>query len=509
MSQPLQSAVTLGAFTLDLARGRLTGPDGDVALRAKSFALLCHLARHRGRVMHKDALIAAVWPGLNVTDESLTQCIHDVREALGPSAAGLLRTVPRRGYVLDTDPESSRIDGVKPGSIALIPFALTGPDAARDQVLFDGLAHDVISRLARLRAFHVIGRGTSFSQRHMADDPIGFGQLVRVAYLVTGRAIQHGAAFRLHVDLLDCTNGHIVWSDAFDMAAHSVMQAASQLADPIVTAIAREVTAQERRIALRAAADQPPDAWRSFHMGLNLIFRTGDDMITALGHFNTATTLDPGFARAYAFASFCHYSRALAEFGPDRPQMLRATQASAAQALHLDEASPVAHWAYGRALWLMKDQVGALRHVRLALDLCPSFPQAHYMAGFIEAHQGDPAIGLTHLSAFESLSPLDPFLAATQVARATALARLGDADGAAQMAATAARHHTAYDNLQCHAALILAGLGRVDQAIRIMDGRPDQCPAFRPQDLFKILYAIPEDMRLLLQSGADRLESRP
>lgn len=501
------TSVPLGELTLDLARGRLSGPGGDIALRAKSFALLCHLARNRGRVLAKEELIAVIWPGLTVTDESLTQCVHDVRTALGPSAGALLRTVPRRGYVLEAGPtDAHTADTPIPGSIAVMPFALSGPDAARDQVLFDGLAHDVISRLARLRAFHVIGRGTSFSQRHMADNPVGFGQLVPVAYLVTGRAQRRGTQFHLHVDLLDCRDGHILWSDVFAMAADAVMQAAALLPDPITTAIAREVTAQERRLALRAPPDQPPDAWRAFHMGLNLLFRSMADLQTALDHFTTAISLDPAFGRAHAFVSFCHYSFAVAARDADRDQAVQAAYAAAASALNLDDASPVAHWAYGRALWLLKDPEGGLRHVRHALDLCPSFPQAHYMAGFVEAHQGDPARALAHLAAFESLSPLDQFIASSQLARATALARLGDATGAADMAVRAASHHRGYDVLQGHAALILAGLGRVEHAAGILAHKPANLPALLPQDLFKIIYDGPDDMCRLLQAGATALK---
>jgi DNA-binding winged helix-turn-helix (wHTH) protein len=500
VTQPVSSVVALGSLTLDLARGRLTGPDGDIALRAKSYALLCHMARNRGRVLSKDELMAAVWPDVTVTDESLTQCVHDVRRTLG-DAGVLLRTIPRRGYVLDAAGADAAPTGPVPGSIAVMPFMLTGPDALPDQVLFDGLAHEVLSRLATLRAFHVIGRGTSFAVRHMADDPVGFGQLVRVAYLVTGRAVRRGAQFRLHVDLLDSADGHVVWSDAFEMDTNSVMLAAHLLANPIATAIAREVTAQERRIALRAAPDQPPDAWRTFHMGLNGILQPGGELALALDHFNTAIRLDPAFSRAHAFASFCHYNFAMRGAGPERQGYVKAANATASEALHLDEASPVAHWAYGRALWLRKDPAGALRHIRHAIDLCPSFPQAHYMAGFIEAHQGDAGRGIAHLTAFKALSPLDPFLASTQVAHATALARLGDSNAAASMALRAAGHQHEFDNLQCHAALILAGLGQLDQARVIMGRAPANEPVFNPQDLFQIIYDIPDDICHILQSG--------
>lgn len=509
LSKDAPQIISLGTVTLDLAQGRLCGRQGDIALRAKSFGLLAYLARHQGRVITKDELLAAVWPGLIVTDESLTQCVHDVRRALGSEGAVLLRTVPRRGYVLDK-PATGVVavaQGVKPGSIAVIPFALTGVDALRDQVLFDGLAHDVISRLARLRAFHVIGRGTSFGLRHMANDPVAFGHMVKVAYLVTGRAVRRGPQFRLHLDLVDCAGGHVVWSDVFDMAANAVMHTADTLSDPIVTAIAREVTARERRLALRAPEDLPPDAWRSFHKGLNLIFRfDAPQMMQALAHFEAAIALDPGFTRAHAFASFCHYFFAFTGLTPDRAAAMQAALATAAEAMMLDDQSPVALWAQGRALWLNGDAAGGLEHVRQTVAICPSFPHAHYMAGFIEAHQGDAVAALDHLAMSESLSPFDPFLASIQVTRAVALTRLGDLDGAALWAARAAQQQNAYGQLRCNAALILAATGHVSDARAIMAQVRLQEPAYRPQSLFTAIPAMTADMRHLLQQEFAALE---
>ena len=91
-------------FTLDLARGALLGPDGaEVPVRPKSFALLRLLVENAGRLLDRDAIMAAVWPDVIVTDESITQCVRDVRRALSDEAQSLLRTVPRRGYLLTAE----------------------------------------------------------------------------------------------------------------------------------------------------------------------------------------------------------------------------------------------------------------------------------------------------------------------------------------------------------------------------------------------------------------------
>lgn len=101
MQQETEAPIRFAGFTLDLARGRLIGSKGDVPLRPKSFAFLSYMAQNVGRVVSKDELLSAVWPEVIVTEDSLTQCAHDVRRALGPAGSTLLRTVPRRGYLFD------------------------------------------------------------------------------------------------------------------------------------------------------------------------------------------------------------------------------------------------------------------------------------------------------------------------------------------------------------------------------------------------------------------------
>ena len=45
----------------------------------------------------------ALWPNIFVTENNVSQCIHDVRGALGSEAYQTLRTVPRRGYRFASD----------------------------------------------------------------------------------------------------------------------------------------------------------------------------------------------------------------------------------------------------------------------------------------------------------------------------------------------------------------------------------------------------------------------
>ena len=100
-STPPAGAYRFAGFTLELARGALLGPDGTaLPLRPKSFALLRLLLEQAGRLLDRDTIMAAVWPDVVVGDESITQCVRDIRKALGDEAQQLLQSVPRRGYLL-------------------------------------------------------------------------------------------------------------------------------------------------------------------------------------------------------------------------------------------------------------------------------------------------------------------------------------------------------------------------------------------------------------------------
>jgi pimeloyl-ACP methyl ester carboxylesterase/DNA-binding winged helix-turn-helix (wHTH) protein len=87
------------AYTIDRQQCTLLRGNEQVPLRPKSFDVLRYLAEHAGRLVAKEELIQAVWSGISVTDDSLVQCIRDIREALGDESHRIIKTVPRRGYV--------------------------------------------------------------------------------------------------------------------------------------------------------------------------------------------------------------------------------------------------------------------------------------------------------------------------------------------------------------------------------------------------------------------------
>src|SRR3954468_15150426 len=104
-AQPKSSAakqLSFGGYTLDLDRGSLLRGETEIALRPKTFAVLSFLVQNNGRLVSKDELFAAVWPNLAVTDDALVQSIGELRRGLGDDGPRLIKTIPRRGYRLES-----------------------------------------------------------------------------------------------------------------------------------------------------------------------------------------------------------------------------------------------------------------------------------------------------------------------------------------------------------------------------------------------------------------------
>jgi adenylate cyclase len=176
----MHKALRFDSFTLDLERLRLDSPAGHAGLRRKSFDVLRYLIEHAGSVVTKEELIKDVWPDVTVSDESLTQCISEVRRALGKAGHRIVKTVPRRGYLFDAPIDPIGADALvetlasplplpdRP-SIAVLPFANMSGDPEREYIA-DGIVEDITTELSRFRELFVIARNSSFRYKGQAVD---------------------------------------------------------------------------------------------------------------------------------------------------------------------------------------------------------------------------------------------------------------------------------------------------------------------------------------------------
>ncbi len=117
MDQVTHTILRFDRFALDVTRGCLRENGQDIELRPKTFEVLRYLTENSGRLISKQELFEIVWPRVTVSDDSLVQCIRELREKLGDTEHRLIKTVPRRGYLLDaavmSDPEAPVVAAAK------------------------------------------------------------------------------------------------------------------------------------------------------------------------------------------------------------------------------------------------------------------------------------------------------------------------------------------------------------------------------------------------------------
>src|SRR5688572_21834302 len=116
-------------FSLDLERGCLWRGALEVRLRPKVFEALKYLVLNDNRLVTKDELIKALWPDSFVTDDSLVQCLVELRRALGDEAQTCVKTVPRRGYIFTASVEEASMSPTTAGAEAA-PAAVKAPRRA-------------------------------------------------------------------------------------------------------------------------------------------------------------------------------------------------------------------------------------------------------------------------------------------------------------------------------------------------------------------------------------------
>src|SRR3954469_3878936 len=106
-------------FTLDPGRGTLHNADRGWKLRPKVYDALLYRLQNRGRLIGKDELIHALWSDAFVTEDSLVQCMVELRRALDDRAQEIVKTVPRRGYVF-TAAVTTHENGADRGSLGRV-----------------------------------------------------------------------------------------------------------------------------------------------------------------------------------------------------------------------------------------------------------------------------------------------------------------------------------------------------------------------------------------------------
>lgn len=89
----------IGHMVFDSFEGVLHHADGRrLVFRLQTAQVLAYLVASPHRLLTKQELLEKLWCGRAVTEDSLVQCICELRRALGDAQQTLIVTEPKRGY---------------------------------------------------------------------------------------------------------------------------------------------------------------------------------------------------------------------------------------------------------------------------------------------------------------------------------------------------------------------------------------------------------------------------
>jgi TolB-like protein len=476
----------VGDVVLDLGAGCLRGADGaEIALRPKSFDLLAELARNPRRTLSRDELLDAVWPGLVVTEESVTQCVGEVRRAIGDAEGRLLRTVARRGYRLDVEvvlitPDRDRVTAAPTGAersvpspvpggaqldkptIAVLPFQNMSGDPEQEYFV-DGMVEDIITGLSRIKWLFVIARNSTFVYKAQAVDVKQVGRDLGVRYVLKGSVRKLGNRVRITAQLIDATSAAHVWAERYDRALDDIFALQDELTLSVIGAIEPSL----RRVEIERARRKRPDSLDAWDLYLRALpfaaTAMPEDADKALLLLEQAIALEPDYAVVHAMIAWCHEQRYL------RGGMLAETRAAASRharaaiAAGGDDAPALAMAGFVIGV-VEHDYETALYALDRSLALSPSSALALGFGSIIRAWTGADATSIAHAETAIRLSPYDPLIYLPYLGLAYAYFFTGRLEESLTAAGRAAQANPRFSVPAVFQTAVLASLGRVDAA---------------------------------------------
>jgi DNA-binding winged helix-turn-helix (wHTH) protein len=383
--------ILMGTCTFDPRSGTLRNAAGaTLRLRSQSMRVLAELARRRGEVVSRDALIETVWRGIAVTDDSLVQCIKDIRKAIGDTERQILRTVVGGGYTLDIEGPALP---TSPKPSILIDRISCASNSQATQDFAEDLHERLVLIMTPRSGVQILSRG---------------GNPSPVDYTLQGRVRISGDRVRLFLSLSEGElNGHL-YSESFDGDLSDLDQLAEVVARRISSVLRIRIIAHDGKKYANIPNEQ-------------LDFQR----LLAKAHYfySRITVPDTIIARAAM--------QAAVKISPDDPKALALLAHSATQMHPLIESRAIkteTDWAMSLAnkavsigassafafrtranlrLWLLGDHTGCRADCARALAINPNFYLAHLTLATSDIFSGSPSAGIERMNSYVSLTEID------------------------------------------------------------------------------------------------------
>jgi DNA-binding winged helix-turn-helix (wHTH) protein/tetratricopeptide (TPR) repeat protein len=446
-------------FRLDVERGTLRGPgDAVLEVRPKAFALLRFLVENPGQLHGRADLLETLWPDVVVTDDSLTQCMSDLRHAFRDRAPHILKTVPRRGYVLTAEVRTESRAFASPPR----PVAPSGRSALLILEPFDHVDGSQTAQLARLLTTDLLTELTRFEGVRVFAAP---HSETEGAFRVRGEVRAAGRTLRISARIEDAATGGALWAVRFEQPRGRQLDLPEGVVETLSAALVRQVDREDLR-----RARQKPIADLTVRdlclLGQEHHQRgTEADTFIALEMFDRAIAAAPDYALAHAWQAFTVQRAVTYGWGPPSGAQVARDRALALarRAVELDPESPLCLSRLAFALLLHQRWDEAVITARAALRAGrPADYAGRNTCTEVLAHGGYPTEAVEAIRRALALDPHCPPITRSLLGRALLL------EGKPEEALPELRWCAAHlpDYVPCFHSLIVAAVetGREEEA---------------------------------------------
>jgi TolB-like protein/DNA-binding winged helix-turn-helix (wHTH) protein len=192
------------------------------------------------------------------------------------------------------------VPAADPGlSIAVLPFE--DLSATKDQAYFsDGLADELLDRLAKLPQLRVASRTSAFALRDSKESIEQIGRKLGVANVLEGSVRRDGDRVRITVQLINVANGFHLWSETYDKQMTDLFDVQDDIARSVVSALQVQLLPGQDAEVTRHRT-RSPEAFEQYLVGQKWQLLGGpDNERRAIAAYERALAIDPDFSSACA-----------------------------------------------------------------------------------------------------------------------------------------------------------------------------------------------------------------
>jgi DNA-binding winged helix-turn-helix (wHTH) protein/TolB-like protein/Tfp pilus assembly protein PilF len=272
-------------------------------------------------------------------------------------------------------------DGASVRSIAVLPFKPLGAEA-EEAYLGPGMADALITKLSGNGRVAVTPTSAVLRYSAAGQDPQAAGRELGVDAVLDGKVQRAGEQVRVTVQLVRVRDGANLWAEKFDGQFSNIFRIQDAISEQAAAALTLRLS-RDGRARSRKHYTENAEAYQAYLKGRYFWNkRTPEGFRKGVEYFRRAIEVDPAYALAYAGLADCYVRLGDRGGAEERGAVARGTEA-VTKALELDDTMAEAHAAAGfikfRFEW---DFAGAEREYRRALELDPSYSEAHQWYAF-------------------------------------------------------------------------------------------------------------------------------